>query len=415
MKSPSAAFLLLTLQWLAATVLALPPPQPIEERRVAPKPEKCTANQYPSFGPPGFHFCFSKKNTGITCARDIECRSGFCDTSPSAPRAQHQRSLDSLFSKSIGSRSPRRNGPRLGRCAQECSDQFQCPNGSACRNSACYRGDQAINSKCYANEDCKSENCIAEKCQPPNAKLLGEACEEKDNCEVGTMCWKGACSTRGFNFQDGTLGGSCYDAKHNLQCLDVAYCDPTAGYTCQPKKQVGAACGTKTVLDGLLAANQCATGRCVEGFCAPDPAGIAGEPCSQNEKACAENFECSATPYDGVNGPKKICKSPAYPDVGRACKQEADCPSQFTHCYRGGDSAITGTCQTTYTIGGKSCKAEDECGPIKRSKVWTDFGAYDGVDGGWGTMRYEDGFICSDGKCQDVHRSSADTKKISKG
>lgn len=413
MKGPPAAFLLLTLQWLTPTALALPP-QPIEERSAVAEPAKCAPNEFKFLG---LGVCVPKVRAGDICARSVECRSGFCDTSPSPPKAKGPfeaeiAKLRGSGSKSLESTSKGPGKIKFGKCAKQCSDKSPCPKGSTCRDSACYRGNQALTAKCYGNEDCESKNCIAQSCQPPNAKLVGEACEEKDNCEVGSMCWKGSCSTRGFNYKDGTLGGSCYDAKHNVQCLDAAYCDTAAGYTCQPKKGKDWACGTNNVLDGLLAGSQCVSGRCAEGFCGPSHVGTAGEPCSQNEKVCVGNFECKASLYDGVNGPAKMCQWPENPDVGEPCKHGGDCPGPDTRCYRGGDSAITGTCQRTYTIGGKACKTEDECGGIGRTRVWTNFGAYDGVDGGWGIRQREDGFICSDGKCQDVHREFSDTKEI---
>lgn len=402
MKRPVVAFLLL-LQCLTATVLALPPARPIEERSPARGPEECTPDQYRSVASLGQ--CTPKRKAGRRCKDGFECKSGHCDIIyelPTKPYTSKFKSSSARLLTEIHS----------GKCAEACSDQSQCPKGWTCRDSACHRGDQALNAKCDTDDDCHSKNCINQKCQPPNAKLIGETCEDKDYCQLGAMCWKGTCSTRGFNYEDGTLGGSCYDVKHNIQCLETTYCDPNLGYTCQPKKGKGSTCGNKNVLDGLLAGSQCVSGRCVEGICAPSHVGTPGEPCSQNEKVCVGKFECQDSLYKGANGPAKICNWPDNPDVGNPCKQAADCPGPDTRCYRGGDSTITGTCQRTYTIGGKSCKVEEECGGIGRSKVWSNLGAYDGVNGGWGLVKREDGFICSSGKCQDVHREFSDTKKI---
>jgi hypothetical protein len=388
MKSFLAALLLLTLSLQSTTTLVLAVPSP--QGSISPRQGGDKCSFFKQTGCPDTKFCIadniciSKFPAESFCLLDAYCLSGLCDRTGAYPV-----------------------------CAQQCSEQSQCPSGSTCKHSACVKPNQLIGTKCDENEECQSKTCFDSKCQPPNAKKVGDACDEKDSsdfCQLGSMCWKGSCSTRGYK-SDGTLGGKCI-VNGEYQCFpNTAYCDLSAGLTCQPKKSAAAPCALKVLGVNIPLSDQCFSDRCVEdGFCGTKDPGGEGEPCWTNEKVCREDYECRAGPGDGINGPKKTCQTNGL--EGTPCKKDGGCIGDLL-CYRG--SGDPGTCLRWGSFQGKPCKSEDQCaGGADRETVWTNFGAYDGVDGGWGTRKTEIGFLCSSSKCKFVHNVVDDTKPIKK-
>lgn len=174
----------------------------------------------------------------------------------------------------------------------------------------CVPIDQQNFATCYVNDDCHSNLCVDSKCQAPGTKKVGEDCDDKTICELGSMCYKGFCSTRGYK-PDGSLSGKCYNSAVYFQCQKaVAYCDYLSEETCQPKKYTDEPCGKSlsTKHHDYYLKEQCIFGRCIDGgFCGTRKPGDVGKPCSISKAIYQEENECKVAMGNGINTPAKTC------------------------------------------------------------------------------------------------------------
>lgn len=182
--------------------------------------------------------------------------------------------------------------PRVGR-GEPCNESLACGSGLVCKGSSrrC-EPPSAGGEPCLDFTDCEGDlRCEAGSCAPRGE--VGDACDAAWDCHAGLVCIGGRCEERRI------LGETCESDRHCLQgrCF---------GGTCGPvPRMLGESC------DDL---NTCVHGICKDGSCV---LGTEGDPCSYDQKRCAEGFFCRST----------ACQAPLAD--GSECVFHGECASLF--------------------------------------------------------------------------------------
>ena len=171
-------------------------------------------------------------------------------------------------------------------------------------------------------------------------KTAGDTCKDDFECESG-KCESGLCAPDG----KGPANMFCFSNDH---CLSgVCECMNRDGkiFTCpaHPKPGTGGFCAEgKANAEVCRSDNECASGHCANGVCAPkDGAGQPGDYC-HHDNHCASGFCLCREGYKGYSG--KFCKTNAFTQLpshgicivppgfenGESCSVDDDCKSN--HC-----------------------------------------------------------------------------------
>ncbi|MFO0746624.1 MAG: hypothetical protein U1F43_13280 [Myxococcota bacterium] len=267
------------------------------------------------------------------CGGDEDCEGGYCDW-------QSQTCLP---------RRPDGSG---------CDDDDQCTSGVCGGNDTCgarptLGGPCQSSDECYPLGYCQGGTCV-------QRKGPSQACDAPDACQEPFLCVRGQCRMMNLQCRPASVGSLCAWLR---VCADGAYCDFFDGFTCKPKKALGAEC---------MQSEQCAAGA----FCALD-ADQAKMICRARGKAgsaCRDGSECQdglyCIPGSGADAGSATCGAgPA----GRPCDAYDEavpaCPDGFYCTTRGQCAALGGQGdECGYydpCVAGLFCDASEGCQPLR--------------------------------------------------
>ncbi|OJJ42516.1 hypothetical protein ASPZODRAFT_137155 [Penicilliopsis zonata CBS 506.65] len=279
----------------------------------------------------------------------------------------------------------------------------QCPDGAQCTRGLCRYIDVQQHTECDEDSDCgdgrscqevmaqDDDELLYSICQAPGEQ--GQACNAaySDPCQGHLACLDGKCMSEGYSgdfcdldkgfgctegticerYQcrsDGTDGGRCPSPG---DCSSVAWCD--SDYVCQVKKPLREACSSFY---------ECESNLCWENACAPN----AATPCYTDADCSSfiinrEPAKCQINRGEADSMFPKVCGAPITSGYGQVCKKTADCVTDGYACYQG-------ACMSRYSVEGKTCKADAECGGWERKANSANF------------YYIKFGFTCTGGQCK---------------
>ena len=290
--------------------------------------------------------CKAKQANGATCARTLECSSGFCAdgvccTTACAAGACDRcdvpgwvgncRSAPAGDTGSGGACSPFVcNGTALT-CPTSCASDAGCIAADFCEvaTGTC-KPRLAQGSACTAASQCASGSCADGVCCDTACAGGCDRCDlaaTRGTCTVIAAGSAGASPACAPYLCDGTHGACPASCAGGAACAAGSYC---AGGTCRALVAQGGACS---------AAAQCATGICVDGVCCNTSCGGQCENCA----ATGSVGTCAAVAGDPYGA------RPACAGAGTACGGRCDgvhasaCafPGAATVCGVGGCSGAT--------------------------------------------------------------------------
>ncbi len=272
-----------------------------------------------------------------------------------------------------------------GECAEGCTADEECDDGSPCTADRCVEGRCAslqIAACCVTNADCDDENpCTVDACGGQvcvNAPIAG-CCVEDVDCEDSVACTTDRCVAGGCAWVlDGIADPPC--CAGDAQCEDgdpctLNQCDtvcrttPVAGPGCC---EVDANCGD----DDPCTADRCIAGQCAAlpatDCCVADADCADASPCTSNlcvdgscrfaliPGCCAKNVDCT----DGIDCTVDKCNT-----ASKTCEYQllAGCCLDDTTCDDGDpctldDCAANHRCVEAHPAISGCCASDADCG-----------------------------------------------------
>ncbi len=233
-----------------------------------------------------------------------------------------------------------------------------CDSTKACAASQCYPRDCA-SADCSASQVCPAGACVERSC-------VGVTCPGGSACFQGT-CVTSSCDTTsceaGFACINGTCtDGSCFGVRCPTgsscrlgACVDSSSCANSMKDGTESDVDCGGACATKCTEGSTCAGgNDCNSGRCTSGHCAP---GGAMATCTDTKKNGSEtDVDCGGA-----------CTTKC--GTGGGCTVGADCADGV--CTSGRCAAVAATCTDAKKNGSET---DIDCGGTCPTKCATDAG-----------------------------------------
>lgn len=252
---------------------------------------ECANDQFCGNPVAGRRTCKDRRDHGQACTVANQCSTGRCSWGFCADPDECQSNSDCASAEFCGDPvSGKRKCKTLRTRGQACTSAQQC-SSDRCSWGVCADSDECRSgSECTSGEFCGDP--VAGKRTCKSLRPHGQACTSASQCVTGRCSW-----------------GFCADpdeCQSNSDCSNSQFCgDPVAGKRkCKALKSHGQTC---------TAARQCATGRCLLGFCA-------------DQDECNSDTNCSSSEYcaNPVTG-KRRCKS--LRSSGAACTKPKQCAS----------------------------------------------------------------------------------------
>ncbi|CAH1795748.1 unnamed protein product [Owenia fusiformis] len=325
----------------------------------------CGGNEYCKGDPTTGYRCSSKEEIGDICNTPSECSSGHC-VGVCVECEQKTDCEDDYLCKENTCVQRKLFG---GSCSEnkDCLSDFVCYEGACstcseeltCEDNEYCKGDSTSGYSCSSKEDVGSVCDYPSECSSGHCVDVCVECEKQTDCGDEYLCEGNTCVQRK------SFGGSCSEDKDCLSefvcsdnvcsscskepntCEDNEYCkgDPTTGYSCSSKEDIGAICNTPS---------ECSSGHCV-GVCVE---------CEQqtdcgDDYLCKENTCVQRKLFGGPCSENKDCLLELVCNEGACstCSEERTCEDNE---YCKGDSTSGYSCSSKEEIGAV-CDHTSEC------------------------------------------------------